>query len=54
MSFFDARKECERDGGDLATFHNEEEKQYFLNATYHDYWFGYRKFPRMSNGSMYL
>ena len=45
-----ARNHCETDGGDLATIHNEEERQYFLNTTYHDYWFGYRKFGKSNSG----
>ena len=44
MIFNEARKTCEKYGGDLATFHNEDERRYFLNDSYHDYWFGYRKF----------
>ena len=43
MIFTLARKACEEDGGDLVTFHNEQEKEYFLDETYNDYWFGYRK-----------
>ena len=48
MTFNDARKACEKYGGDLATFHNEEEMKYFLNESYHDYWFGHRKFRSKS------
>jgi len=43
MKFSKARKTCEKYGGDLATFHNEEEREHFLKEKYHDYWFGFKK-----------
>ena len=42
QSFPTARANCEKDGGDLATFHNENEENFFRTDRYNHYRFGYR------------
>ena len=39
----EARKKCEEDKGDLATFHSEQEENYFTDKKYSRHRFGYRK-----------
>ena len=40
------REECEKDGGDLATFWTEEERKYFQTSKYDGFRFGYRRFRK--------
>ena len=51
LSFEKGRHDCERDGGDLATFHNEEQEEYFLRGKYNDFRFGYKKF-KLEDGNV--
>ena len=46
MQVRENRKECEKDGGDLATFWNDEEKKYFQTSKYDGFRFGYRRFRK--------
>ena len=43
-NFKTARKWCKRKGGDLATFSDKNQTDYFLSTAYHKFRFGYRKF----------
>ena len=44
-----ARKECEKDEGDLATFSNEIERNHFLDNEYANYRFGYFRHPTLKS-----
>ena len=41
--FPDARRRCMEEGGDLATFSDKNQTDYFLTPAYHNFRFGYRK-----------
>ena len=43
QDFRTARANCEKDGGELATFHNENEENFFGTDAYDHYTFGYRR-----------
>ena len=51
QDFRKARRNCEKDGADLATFHNENEEIFFRNNAYNHCRFGYRKF-RVEKGNI--
>ena len=53
QSFRTARAQCELDGGDLATFNNKKEEDFFRKENYNGFRFGYRKFT-LNQGNFYF